>query len=557
MLQVWLPLNKEGDFQNRGLADVTVTNIGSSYNNEGKIGGCYQRVRISNNTDLINKLNKNIFSISLWIYLPNTNEAINFFQIGNNANNQQLHAGIRANKGVLFYDFYANSINYSSSGLFDKWIHLTFTHDGTKKYIYIDGNLVTSGNSIAQLQIPSNPTYLDLGISLSSGKTNDFRIYDHVLSPKEVKEISKGLVLHYPLNDIIGKNLAANTNWEKTSSSEYMQIINTFSDQGLGEYTFSCDMKVASGNPSVNIYFGDGNYTKKYNYSVSNISVNGIANGKLSQEWQRIVCKLTFTSSTPDSTIMPHISTYYTYGSGAIVSVRKPKLEKGWNPYPVYTNSTDPYIMYDCSGYQNDGTITGTLTTSEDSPRYDKCTVFKSHEWIQSSYVPKMQEEFTCSWWFTIANPSGERQGVMFSNYAGDNNSSFVEIEVISGNLRIHFSDETNNTKSWTPIVLAANKQYFLGLTYKDHTFTLYLYYDGQQHKYTQTYSDFNLIHSSRNYVNIGSMSNSINGINFNGTLSDLRVYHTALSVDDIKELYDTSAFIDNSGNLLTYQIIE
>ena len=33
------------------------------------------------------------------------------------------------------------------------------------------------------------------------GKMNDFRIYDHSLSPMEVKQISQGLILHYPLNN--------------------------------------------------------------------------------------------------------------------------------------------------------------------------------------------------------------------------------------------------------------------------------------------------------------------------------------------------------------------
>ena len=38
-LQVWLPLTK--DLRNQGLANVTVTNNGATFNSEGKLGGCY------------------------------------------------------------------------------------------------------------------------------------------------------------------------------------------------------------------------------------------------------------------------------------------------------------------------------------------------------------------------------------------------------------------------------------------------------------------------------------------------------------------------------------
>ena len=39
--------------------------------------------------------------------------------------------------------------------------------------------------------------------------------------------------------------------------------------------------------------------------------------------------------------------------------------------------------------------------------------------------------------------------------------------------------------------------------------------------------------------------------------LSDFRVYATALSAEDIKELYNTSAYVLDNGTLLTYSVEE
>ena len=39
--------------------------------------------------------------------------------------------------------------------------------------------------------------------------------------------------------------------------------------------------------------------------------------------------------------------------------------------------------------------------------------------------------------------------------------------------------------------------------------------------------------------------------------LSDFRVYSTALSADQVKEIYNTSMAIDNNGNIYARELVE
>lgn len=75
-------------------------------------------------------------------------------------------------------------------------------------YFYIDGvryelssvpSIRNVTNTTYNLQIGDIATHNN-GRYLWTGSLCDVRIYNHALSSREAKELSKGLVLHYPLN---------------------------------------------------------------------------------------------------------------------------------------------------------------------------------------------------------------------------------------------------------------------------------------------------------------------------------------------------------------------
>lgn len=233
-LRVWLPLN--GNLNNYGLSETTFTTQTATVDDNGKIGKCY-KVTSQQSLGYIPNFNNKGLSLCGWFKFNKSEiNAITSVQTydstyttctGNLIGND-IYGGI----GLIWQ---TNNI-YSSGSLtsinirsalrtpvvgsistlsfnieFDTWIYITLTWDPNTHVLslYKDGVLVHSRSNISAFTDGvSRELYINYqGVYTGNAKApaipiyeNDIRVYDHALSPKEVYELSKGLILHYKLN---------------------------------------------------------------------------------------------------------------------------------------------------------------------------------------------------------------------------------------------------------------------------------------------------------------------------------------------------------------------
>jgi len=533
-LQVWLPLN--GDLKNKGCADITVINNGATVSNNGKIGKCYsvtasQYIEISNLP--FSKLTN--CSISLWIkvnsigsngWLPFAGSTTSYYILATQKGTGNFyHSTNNVGKNTIVYKDGVQTLVPGATG---EWHHYVVTglnlSTWTKFYI----NHYNSAWNFA-------------------GSINDIRIYDHHLSPKEVKEISQGLVLHYKLDDVVNPNLLPSKYWRNTingstSSNEFINLFDAkeiWDTYGLVPYTVSFDAKSAIAK-SFPLY---GSYGTNNRYSFKQTSIN------ITTEWQRFT--YTFTPySTNESGTWAGCSIYGTYGSGAIPSIRRVKLELGSIATPM--NGDD--IITDSSGYNNNGTINGTLTLSTDSPRYKVSTGFNNTSYIRvlnrpNDFLPK--DAITVNlWakWSTWGNPISCTQNGGW-NFEFLNTTNGIQFPVYSRGYRVPHSKfiPSSHLNEWHMITGTFDKNY------------VRIYIDGEMKE--EAASGGNPITYYNNYLFIAAEADvdttTPTNSNFVGNISDVRIYSTALSANDILQLYRVGASIDNMGNVHSYEIDE
>lgn len=577
-LQVWLPL--KGDLHNQGLSSTTFSGT-AVYKSYGKLSG--QSLSLQNriicSTPALNGVQ--FFSIAFWCRIEaNPDSTADYMDIigftdqksDNSANGQfRFETGYLTDSegGVHWHDNTTNAIingfnRYNTAAQRNEWHHIVVTIADNSVKSYYDGALQKTQTTNLNKGHLTGSWWM--GESTTRGCIQDVRIYNHALSPKEVEEISKGLILHYPLNNngLGNTNLALNTFYEMrpyTIPSYYIGTNNTSTDffnLSVGD-TYTCRAKITAGEKDTRLriqFYTNGN-------TRTSIFGNWIAAGTTGYS----IITSTLTAEQRNYSQMQillddgvNASTSGEYG--------ELKLEKGSIATPWCPNNINTNIIYDTSGYCNNGIVVGDIATITPSPRYNCCIehLDSCADYIYREYLSFLGDSgFTFSCWI---NPTSYSRTT--------NNVTAVGNQFILSQGRDTITSGTNNTRGASLIIYNGKPQFFCGngSLYSNTTIPIGEWahvvgvWTGTQKK---IYVNGILKNSAndtgidwieaQNSLVIGKMAyykNSTSSFHpFVGKISDVRIYATALTDNQIKELYNTSVQIDSSGNVFARELVE
>ena len=584
-LQVWLPLTK--DLRNQGLSNVTVTNNGATFNSAGKLGGCYGFNGSSNYLTVPQGYPGINWSYSVWAYTTSSSAtqtlgccrtavgtAFSIFLIG----------------GKIRIDPGANNVQWTTNYTYpiNTWFHFTVTcNNGAIKY-YINGEYKESySTTLASNQWGS---IFSIGASQSNGsgygnflngKLNDVRIYDHALSQMEVKELSKGLVLHYPLNGggllgsqydstiyvepdgslwthIFHHNNPASARFNSTDSfatGVYLDTNRWYDVEQLCNLTtkweFMLKEKLTSTSienkyrwiQTVNPNTATWNDVKPDSTNITRITTSGYnTNTSSGGMWRYNSNTRMVLANSSSSNWYGAIGAWTNYsnaipgrydGTDAKCSTGYEDLYLRIDNCPVGIKST---IEYDCSGFCNNGTRTGAFSWTSDTSKYNVSTKFDNNRIMDSTTVLlSQQNHVSLAAWVKLTSYTSDRCMIALINqfYLTVDSSGRLSGYAYGKNPEgYHNSNSTIPLNIWTHVAIV----------WDDSTIKFYI--NGQLDKSITSTG----VSSTTNYQIRVGQENANRQVK--GNLSDVRVYATALSADDVKSLYQNSAYIDSSGNV-------
>lgn len=438
---------------------------------------------------------------------------------------------------VLMLDF----VNHKCTSYFDGILNKTMDINTNAKYI--TGALYIGDDNI------------DAGVC-------DLRLYDNLLSAQEIKDLNNCLILHYPLGNGYGnENLIEEGNLASSWVEEGCTRENVV-DSSKG----NC-LKVIGKNGNKRIYRAVKNVwtTNNQKYQVSfwaktdteNCQINFsrsmtdyTKDFTLTSNWNYYIGIITTTGINSSGTLSLTVKT-----TDGVVYIKDIKLQEGTAQMIYSPNSADALYKtlgydttteYDTSGFGNNGTKFGTITSSSDSPIGNSSYYIPSTAYINTNSAIHTYNQITMSIWFKGAN------GCHFGNWESGGCGLWTE------------------SNKWKATVYANSKYnditggalqdgwHFAAMTYDGQV--IRIYNDGVETGKLDLGSKYTIQwHTTAPWTINGNPNATGSSVDqrVTGYWADARLYATALTADDIKQLYQTKTRVDKNGNLYSSQFIE
>lgn len=586
-LEVWFPFNK--DKNNYGLnLDVTknyTTGVLSTADN-GKFNQCHYGYGIYH---LENEFLSNTWTLATWykasafgqynniIFCKNIKESTDCHIYWSIISNTTFNVGINGPSGTTTYAYTFNT---------NQWYHLATSYDGATIKMYINGELV---RSVAYVSSSPPAGRLNLGIGerasneggtsgtgMTSSYFNDFRIYNRVISPKEVKELSKGLALHYKLNDAYIEGTSNGipfqsdfASWSSygfgstgtktiltgptpNGTNVYCRVGSTRTTAGTTEmarWTTAIGALSPNGKATFSAYvrgigdmIGKNGFLHVYNTINGKTQSNNVKNFTFTAEWQRVDGQFTWVQDEASATSY----SVYVCGTNMVAENEFEFCEAQFelkDHVTAWVNGTrdNSTTIYDTSGFGNDGTASTNLTVLNSSPRYSNATYLTSAAIIaHSRCLSNTNQEWTCTAWIKPDTAGGHQS---LNNFNRNNKLYHGTYPLL------YLNDGTNDYYNYGNLALPAGQWSHIAFVFNNTTGTKLIYINGVEHTNKSGPNKTSTPAGIPDTVAIGSQ--------YAGYISDYREYATALSAEDVLELYQTSGSIDNQGNAYAREVIE
>ena len=594
----------DGTTKNQGLTNIDVVDYGTFVYDQGKLGKCRSFVgngylQLSNAFGI--ELGKD-FSCCYWIKEISNNILSQFrvvYQCGN------LIIGHYGDKFNIYNSVSSNALDLAYNCDTTEWVHCCMTYQSSSNTvtIYINGvkcstsqpkNLTGLSDTTALIGKRSSGTYL------FEGYLNDFRIYNTCLSPRQVKEISKGLVCHYSLGEVDGKiggrNLlqhsslvgeqlicytidSMNSVTTKSYEEEGYHIVTPSTgngNNGVGfKYTdftslgikqgdtiaFSCDIRGTSDthSPFIKIHFSAKAASHVW-WGVDSVNSVGVGFIPLKNKWQRISVTYTIPDTSEWTSNNMWLAIHGNFESD--LYIKNLKLEKSstatpWTPAHEDDSSFYDNVIYDTSGYCNNGSVSGDILWDTNTPRYKGAYDFNGTGYIYNDNLNLTTTAFTISFWIKIPSAITHQHFdfATFNSWTSEGIGIYWDTSGQKISSGLIFGKDSNGDKILVEVQCRGklNEWTHFAITW-DGT-NVYRYSNGI--KFSE--SDFKVISVYHPRLWLGNSTFGNRTLeNSESCMSDFRFYSTALSDADILDLYQASASVDNNGNLmLAGEVIE